>query len=87
MVIIGKKILNGYDIMAVIRTPHRIRLGNQLRELREEQGWTVAQVATMADLKEKTIEKIEDGVFNVPLDVLAKVADVLGADLVFRFKR
>lgn len=70
-----------------IRTIHRIRLGNQLREMREEQGWTVAQVATMADLKEKTIEKIEDGVFNVPLDVLAKVADVLGADLVFRFKR
>ena len=67
-----------------IRTKHRIGIGAQLRAKREEQGWTVEQVATMADVKPQTVEKIENGVFNVPLDVLAQVADVLGCDLVFR---
>ena len=38
----------------------------------------------MADVKERTIEKIENGVFNIPIDVLAKVADVLGCDLVIK---
>ena len=73
--------------MKEIRTPHRIKIGKQLKALRERQGWTELQVAMFADVREKTIIKIEDGVFNVPLDVLVKVADVLGADLVFKFKR
>lgn len=63
-----------------------MKIGQQLRAIREEQGWTVEQVATMADVKDKTIEKIEAGVFNVPLDVLAKVADVLGADIMIQSK-
>lgn len=70
-----------------IRTRHRIDIGAQLRAKREEQGWSVEQVATMADVKPQTVEKIENGVFNVPLDVLAQVADVLGCDLVFRERR
>ena len=35
----------------------------------------------MAEVKAQTIEKIEAGAFNVPLDVMAKVADVLGCVL------
>lgn len=57
---------------------YRIEMGKQLRSLRELQGWTVEQVATMAGVKAKTIEKIEEGAFNVSFDILAKVADVLG---------
>ena len=62
-------------------------LGQMIREEREEQGWSVEQVAKMADVKPVTIEKIEAGAFNVPLDVLAKVADVLGCDLVFKARK
>lgn len=61
-------------------------LGAQLRAKREEQGWSVEQVAKMADVKSVTIEKIEAGAFNVPLDVLAKVADVLGCELTIKEK-
>ena len=57
---------------------YRIEMGKQLRSLRELQGWTVEQVATMAGVKATTIEKIEEGAFNVSFDILAKVADVLG---------
>ena len=59
----------------------RKRIGERFRQIREEYGWSVGQEATMADLKPATIEKIEAGVFNVPLDVLCRVADVLGSQL------
>jgi transcriptional regulator with XRE-family HTH domain len=59
----------------------RKRIGERFRQIREEYGWSVEQVATMADLKPATIEKIEAAVFNVPLDVLCRVADVLGSQL------
>ena len=32
----------------------------------------------MSGVKVQTVEKIEAGAFNVPADILAKVADVLG---------
>ena len=67
--------------MADIRTKQRYRIGQQFKAKREEQGWTTAQVAVMADVKPHTIEKIEMGVFNIPLDVLAKVADVYGCKI------
>lgn len=70
-----------------IITESRKRVGARLKQIREEYGWTVEQVATMADIKPVTIEKIEAGVFNVPLDVLAKVAEVLDSELVIRVKK
>ena len=72
--------------MNEIKTEHRKRIGQQLKAVREEQGWDIAQVAAMADVKPATIEKIEAGVFNVPLDVLAKVAEVLGCSLTIKTK-
>jgi len=65
---------------------YRKETGKQLRDLRELQGWTVEQVATMAGVKTKTIEKIEAGAFNVSLDTLGKVAYVLGADITIGIK-
>ena len=64
----------------------RVRIGEMFRQQREQQGWSIEQVATMADVMPATIEKIEAGAFNVPLDVLAKVADVLGCELTIKEK-
>ena len=69
-----------------VKTESRKRVGAQLRQQREEQGWTIAQVAEMVGVKFSTVEKIEAGVFNVPLDVLAKVAEVLGCELTIKTK-
>ena len=57
---------------------YRVQVGIQFRMQREAQGWSVEQVATMADVKPATVEKIEAGAFNVPLDVLARVAEAIG---------
>ena len=59
----------------------RKRIGIQFREQREQAGWTIEQVATMADVKIATIEKIEAGAFNVPLDIINKYAEVLGCEV------
>lgn len=63
---------------------HRKELGEQFKSLREEQGWSIEQVALMADVRESTIVKIEAGAFNVPMDILARVADIYSADLTIK---
>lgn len=60
---------------------HRKKIGMQFKEKRVEAGWSVEQMATMADVKPVTVEKIEAGAFNVPLDILNRLAVVLGGEL------
>lgn len=59
----------------------RQRIGQQFRSEREAQGWSTEQVAIMAGVTQKNVEKIEAGIYNVPFDVLARVADVLGCEV------
>ena len=63
---------------------HREKLGRDFRETRTALGWSVEQVAEMADVKPVTIEKIEAGKFNVSLDIMVRVADVLGSDVTIK---
>lgn len=88
-----KQTINNIKIMAMdIKTgtgdmkDYRLKVGYQFYLIRQTQGWSVEQVAEMADVKPSTVEKIEAGAFNVPLDVLAKVADVLGCELTIKEK-
>ena len=59
----------------------RQRIGQQFKTEREAQGWSIEQVATMAGVTQRNVEKIEAGIYNVPFDVLARVADVLGCEV------
>ena len=53
-------------------------LGNRLRELREAQGLTQAQLADRIGVSRKTVNTVENGVF-VPSTVVAlKLARALG---------
>jgi transcriptional regulator with XRE-family HTH domain len=67
--------------MSEIKNEQRKRIGERLKEIRTEQGWSQEQVALMAGATERTVEKVEQGAFNVPLDVLATLSDVLGYEL------
>ena len=52
-------------------------LGNRLRELREAQGLTQAQLADLIGVSRKTVNTVENGVF-VPSTILAlKLAKAL----------
>lgn len=63
---------------------HREQLGRDFRETRTALGWSVEQVAQMAGVKPVTIEKIEAGKFNVSLDIMVRVADVLSIDVTLK---
>lgn len=65
---------------------NRISLGDQLRIVRESQGWTTEQVAKMADITEQNVRKIEDGRYNVPMDIIYRLADVLNCKLELKRK-
>ena len=70
-----------------IITESRKRVGARLKQIREEYGWSVEQAAAMAFVRPATIEKIEAGVFNVPFDVLVRVAGALDSELVIKERK
>ena len=61
-------------------------LGRAIREKREDEGWSQEQVAEMTGFTVATIRKVEEGVFNVPIDVVSRIADVYGCELSIRQK-
>ena len=70
--------------LAEYTNKHREQLGKDFREPRTALGWSVEQVAEMAGVKPVTIEKIEAGKFYVSLDIMVRVADVLGSDVTIK---
>lgn len=60
---------------------HREIIGSQLAALRKEHGLTVRQLAELCGLDHANIVKIENGKYNVSIDILQRVCDVLGADI------
>lgn len=65
---------------------HRVMLGSRLQAKRDEEGWSREQVAEMTGYTVETIRKVEEGVFNVPIDVVSRIADIYGCELVFQSK-
>lgn len=59
----------------------RQKIGKQLAEAREKQGYSVRELAEKCGVNYVTISKIENGRFNVGLDVLSRIASVLGLEV------
>ncbi|MED4599687.1 helix-turn-helix transcriptional regulator [Paenibacillus validus] len=59
----------------------RDSLGQRIRTLREQYGWTQEQLAERADLHPNYIGQIERGLKNVSLDNIYKLAVGLRMDL------
>lgn len=59
----------------------RQKFGRQVARLRRQSMFTVEQLAQMADIKPVTLQHIEQGTFNVPFDLLNRLAVVLGGEL------
>ena len=61
------------------RYEERKRIGDRIRDLREEQNLEGKQLAALAKIDAGNLSKIEQGKYSVGFDILAKIADVLGA--------
>lgn len=59
----------------------RVKFGQMVARLRRQSMLTVEQLAEMADLKPVTVQHVEEGTFNVPFDILNRLAVVLGGEL------
>lgn len=55
----------------------RQRIGKRIAVIRKERGYTVRQLAELANLRAATISNVENGKFSVGIDILAKICDAL----------
>jgi transcriptional regulator with XRE-family HTH domain len=59
----------------------RVTLGERLRALRQQRGWTLAQLAGRSGLALSTISKVERGRMSLAYDKFMQLAHGLGVDV------
>jgi transcriptional regulator with XRE-family HTH domain len=59
----------------------RVTLGQRLRQIRKENGWTLAEVGKRANLATSTVSKVERGLMSLTYDRFMQLADGLGVDV------
>lgn len=67
---------------AEARLRPRLELGRQILDLRLARGWTQSDLAKKAGTRQANISRLENGLLNPSLDMLHKVAEALGAELI-----
>jgi transcriptional regulator with XRE-family HTH domain len=63
------------------KDPMLLQLGNYLRQVREQRGWSQEELAFECDLHRTYIGAVERGEYNVTLLTLRKITDKLGISL------
>ncbi len=66
--------------VTVEEKPH-FGLGDKLRRLRMQEGWTQEEMARRAKVHHSVISRVESGKGNPTLKTIQKVADVLGVEI------
>ena len=56
---------------------HRERIGKRIAELRASKGYTVRRLAELSGVNYTNIGKIENGRYNVSIDILGKICEAL----------
>ena len=57
---------------------NRLRIGQSIATIRKEKGLTQEQLSQMTGLDRANIGKIENGRYNVSIDILGKICEALG---------
>lgn len=76
--------LNGVDFLGMNsgnRQSERVRIGTQIRQHREKKGMEAKDLALLANIDSANLSRIEQGKYSVGLDILSRIAFVLGAHL------
>lgn len=61
---------------------YRLKLGNKIRTIREQRGYSQEQLAEIMNINRSTISKIENGKFSITVDYLVRFSIFLD----FEFK-
>jgi UDP-N-acetylglucosamine 1-carboxyvinyltransferase len=59
-----------------------VRIGKLIRDARQHQGWTQAQLADVLNTSQSAINRIERGHQNVTLEMVARIGEALDSELV-----
>lgn len=76
--------LNGVNFLGMSggnRASERVRIGGQIRKLRENKGMEARDLALLANIDPANLSRIEKGKYSVGLDILSRIAFVLGAHI------
>lgn len=60
---------------------NRIRIGGQIAAIRNKKGLSIRELAEACGVSFVNIYKIENGKYNVSIDILGKICDVLGCQI------
>ena len=63
----------------------RVLVGERIRNLRKERGWSQEELGEKADLHHTYVGAVERGEKNASIDTLDKIADALGIEMVDLF--
>ena len=77
-------LLNGVTFMGMSsgdRQGERTRIGKKIRQIREEKGIEAKDLAKLAHIDAANLSRIEQGRYSVGLDILSRIAFVLGCQI------
>ena len=60
------------------RQGERVRIGGRIRQIREESNMEARDLAKLAGIDAANLSRIENGKYSVGIDILSKIAAVLG---------
>lgn len=60
---------------------YRQIIGQQIAMLRKKHGYTTRELAELSGINYANISKIENGKYNVSIDILEKLCSVMGAKI------
>ena len=63
------------------RQAERVRIGGRIRELREKKGMEARDLALLTGIDAANLSRIEQGKYSTGVDILSRIAIVLGAHL------
>ncbi len=66
--------------MSLSIPPPRVRLGRNVNRLRQVRGLTQDQLAELAEIDRRYVQRIERGTANPGIDVLVRLRSSLGAN-------
>lgn len=65
------------------RHKDRVRIGERIRQIREDRGMEARDLAKLSNIDASNLSRIENGKYSVGLDILSKIAAVLGKKIDF----
>jgi DNA-binding Xre family transcriptional regulator len=77
-------LFNGVSFMGMSsgdRQGERTRIGKKIRQIREEKGIEAKYLAKLANIDAANLSRIEQGKYSVGLDILSRIAFVLGCQI------